>query len=47
MAAKPPPVLFAWVSYLFLLFGWIIMLGGLGALQNVRDLRLLRLCEAT
>lgn len=46
MAAKPPPVLFAWVSYLFLVFGWIIMLGGLGGLQNVRHARLLHLFGA-
>jgi hypothetical protein len=35
MAVKAPSAALAWMAWLLLLAGWLIMLGGVSALQNV------------
>ena len=35
MAVKAPSAVWAWLFWLLLVCGWILMLGGLSALQNV------------
>lgn len=35
MAVKAPPILFAWISVIFLALAWVLLLAGVGALQAV------------
>jgi hypothetical protein len=41
MAVKAPSAAFAWMAWLLLLAGWLIMLSGVSALQNVGATRVL------